>query len=74
MKEIKEIKEDISALAADMDSFCGIYAKNESVWQGETAIEEACYITSDIEEFRNTLSDIEMELNKLSSGTNEAEK
>lgn len=74
MKEIKEIKEDISALAADMDSFCGVYAKNESIWQGEAAIEEACYITSDIEEFRNTLSDIEMELNKLSSGTNEAEK
>ena len=74
MKEIKEIKENISALAADMESFCGIYAKNESIWQGEAAIEEACYITSDIEEFRNTIAEIEIELNELTANKSGAEK
>ena len=74
MKEIKEIKENISALAADMESFCGIYAKNESVWQGEAAIEEACYITSDIEEFRNTIAEIEIELDELTANKSGAEK
>ena len=74
MNEIKIIKENISALAADMESFCGIYAKNESVWQGEAAIEEACYITSDIEEFRNTIAEIEIELDELTANKSGAEK
>ena len=65
MKEMDMMKQDLKDLCTDMDSFCDIYSENPDVWQGEAATEEACYITSDIGEFRKTAEEMKRRLDLL---------
>lgn len=65
MNAIRIMKQHLSDLCNDIDSFCDVYAEDADVWQGEAATEEACYITSDIDEFRETAADMEKHLERL---------
>lgn len=65
MNEIETLKQDLQELCADMDSFCDVYTEDADIWQGEAATEEACYITSDIDEFKKTAAEIMSRLDLL---------
>ena len=69
MKGIDMMMQDLSSLCADMDSFCDIYREDPSVWQGDAAAEEACYVTSDIGEFRKTAEEMKNRLDLLAEKT-----
>ena len=69
MKEIDMMMQDLDSLRADMDSFCDIYREDPDVWQGEAATEEACYVTSDIGEFRKTAEEMKRRLDMMAEAT-----
>ena len=63
-----KIRVDLDKLRADMEAFCSIYEEDVACWQGEAAKEEACYVTSDINEFRMQADAVEQKLNAMEAG------
>ena len=66
--ECSRIMQELETIESDLKEFEGIYVEDKSVWEGEAALEELCYISADRDDVLSSINEMRDMVSQISEG------